>query len=83
MCLQQIEKGSEEPEASLKPAWNALLTEATAIAKVHQETDQRLKGEVVKDVLNWKKNNYKRHMRHWKVTKVCSLYLLLRLIAVL
>eukprot|EP00045_Choanoeca_perplexa_P003727 m.33102 g.33102 ORF g.33102 m.33102 type:complete len:510 (+) comp12195_c0_seq1:65-1594(+) len=69
---EKIEKGAEEPEASLKPAWKGLLTEATAIAQVHQETDQRLKGEVVKDVLNWKKNNYKRQMRHWKVTKASA-----------
>eukprot|EP00730_Choanoeca_flexa_P006608 TRINITY_DN12185_c0_g6_i1.p1 TRINITY_DN12185_c0_g6~~TRINITY_DN12185_c0_g6_i1.p1 ORF type:complete len:514 (+),score=176.82 TRINITY_DN12185_c0_g6_i1:146-1687(+) len=65
----KIDKGPEEPEGTLKPAWNALLTEATSLSEVHAETDLRLKGEVVKDVLNWKKNNYKKQMRHWKVTK--------------
>ena len=66
----QIDKNTEMPSGTLKPAWKGLLTEADQVAQIHETRDQRLRADVSADVNRWKKEHFPKHMRTLKPNKV-------------
>ncbi|EDQ88281.1 uncharacterized protein MONBRDRAFT_26520 [Monosiga brevicollis MX1] len=62
----KIQRGPEEEEGTLRPAWLGLLSEATQLSETHDKNDERLRTEVADHIADWKKANYKKHMRTHK-----------------
>eukprot|EP01147_Barroeca_monosierra_P002651 gene2651-5552_t len=71
---EKIQKGHEETEGTLKPAWFALLTEADQLNEIHTANETNLTQGVHAEVCEWRKSNFRRQLRTCRIAKLTPIW---------